>query len=934
MSWLGLIVGVVVGGLIGKFPGALALGFLGWLVGFIISSQKKQSVIPVQTGIQRPERSVADRLDALERRLATLEKIVIPAKAGIQDTAQPPMVATPREETPIEPIAEPVRPVSGSLDLSGADMSRTGEFGIAPPTPEAGTDRPTAGVALVSTGAEKSNPFIAWLFGGNTIVRVGLLVLFLGLAFLVKYGVEHQLIPVELRVAAVGAAGLALLIVGWRLRRKRAGYALSLQGAGVAVLYLTIFGSMKLYGLIPPAGAFGALVAIAALSAFLAVKQDSIVFAIFAAAGGFMAPILASTGQGSHVMLFSYYLLLNASIIAIAWFKAWRPLNLVGFLFTVLIGNAWGLRSYNSDLFDSTEPFLIAFFLMYVAIAILFARKVEEGSQRAVDGTLVFGAPIFAFGLQAGMMKGIEFGLAFSSVAMAALYLLLASFLRRQESSDPSGASGSRFHLISECFLALGVVFATLAIPLALDARWTSAAWALEGAAIVWVGLRQKRKLARAFGLLLEIGAGMAFIDAWRGMPSGPPLADAVFVGAVILGVTGIWTHRLLKRPEADTGPEHALMPLAFIWGLAWLLIAGGHEIETFVSPANRPAAWIAFLAAVPLVFGLAAMRWDLREARWPTYVLAPVLLFATAAMTAARANPFGDFRWLAWTFAIAANFFLLARVGLNRDWKWTAILHVLSVALVALVGSLELEWVAADHTARGAAWALASRLVVPSLLIFWISSRAMDTRWPVRDFTAVYRIGAVGALLGAMALWSLHVNLSHAGGSEPLPYIPVLNALDLGHILAILAVVAAVVAARRSHLAPPAFFTPRVAGIAAGVLGFVWANSMLLRTIHHWAGVAYRPYTLWHSVLVQASLSVFWSFLALALMVYATRRAWRGLWMLGAALMAVVVVKLVLIDLGHLAGIERIVSFIGVGVLMLVIGYFSPVPPRKAEAA
>jgi uncharacterized membrane protein len=84
----------------------------------------------------------------------------------------------------------------------------------------------------------------------------------------------------------------------------------------------------------------------------------------------------------------------------------------------------------------------------------------------------------------------------------------------------------------------------------------------------------------------------------------------------------------------------------------------------------------------------------------------------------------------------------------------------------------------------------------------------------------------------------------------------------------------------------------------------------------------------------VQAALSVFWSVLALGLMVFATRKASRTVWMVGAALMGVVVAKLVFVDLSHLAGIERIVSFIGVGVLMLVIGYFSPVPPRKAEAA
>jgi uncharacterized membrane protein len=114
--------------------------------------------------------------------------------------------------------------------------------------------------------------------------------------------------------------------------------------------------------------------------------------------------------------------------------------------------------------------------------------------------------------------------------------------------------------------------------------------------------------------------------------------------------------------------------------------------------------------------------------------------------------------------------------------------------------------------------------------------------------------------------------------------------------------------------------------------LAFLWLNGILLRSIHHWADVPYRFEPMMASVLVQAALSIFWTVLALALMVTATRLARRGVWMLGATLMGVVVVKLFVVDLSHVGGIERIVSFIGVGVLMLVVGWFAPVPPRRAE--
>ncbi len=96
-----------------------------------------------------------------------------------------------------------------------------------------------------------------------------------------------------------------MLVGGWRLRERRAGYALGLQGAGVGVLYLTTFAAFSLYHLLPPTLAFVLLAAIAVLSAFIAIAQDALILAVFGAGGGFLAPILASTGGGSHVALFS-----------------------------------------------------------------------------------------------------------------------------------------------------------------------------------------------------------------------------------------------------------------------------------------------------------------------------------------------------------------------------------------------------------------------------------------------------------------------------------------------------------------------------------------------------------------------------------------------------------------------------------------------------
>jgi uncharacterized membrane protein len=104
-------------------------------------------------------------------------------------------------------------------------------------------------------------------------------------------------------------------------------------------------------------------------------------------------------------MLFSYYAVLNAGIVAIAWAKAWRVLNLLGFGFTFGIGWMWGAQAYRPEFFGTTEPFLLLFLAMYLAIPLLFARRRAVELKDYVDGTLVFGVPIVAFGLQTALVR-------------------------------------------------------------------------------------------------------------------------------------------------------------------------------------------------------------------------------------------------------------------------------------------------------------------------------------------------------------------------------------------------------------------------------------------------------------------------------------------------------------------------------------------------
>jgi uncharacterized membrane protein len=108
--------------------------------------------------------------------------------------------------------------------------------------------------------------------------------------------------------------------------------------------------------------------------------------------------------------------------------------------------------------------------------------------------------------------------------------------------------------------------------------------------------------------------------------------------------------------------------------------------------------------------------------------------------------------------------------------------------------------------------------------------------------------------------------------------------------------------------------------------------NSTVARSVHFFVGIPFDPDSLYRSVVFQAALAALWGFGALALTVWANRQGSRPLWSIGAALLGMVVAKLFLVDLSGTGTIARIVSFIVVGVLMLIIGYFSPLPPKKKE--
>jgi len=182
------------------------------------------------------------------------------------------------------------------------------------------------------------------------------------------------------------------------------------------------------------------------------------------------------------------------------------------------------------------------------------------------------------------------------------------------------------------------------------------------------------------------------------------------------------------------------------------------------------------------------------------------------------------------------------------------------------------------------------------------------------------------------LSAWSLVSNVVVSSPSAPLPYLPLLNPLDIAQGLVLLILVQFWNRLRTHHPSFASDLNPRAAVGVLVLLGFIWLNAALLRTLHLWERIPYELQAMLSSTLVETALSIFWAILALTTMLIATHFKARVAWIAGAALMVAVVLKLFLVDLSSIGSIERIVSFVGVGLLMLVIGYFSPLPPAAGE--
>lgn len=1000
---------------------------------------------------------LAQRVAALEQQVADLQKQIAQSQNStpIHDFRQP--------ENKIAPEIPPISPIQ--TDIPAVAQNAADEF-VSPPEipPENSRDEHTIPFKINKTETNKRtlrlkttkteqadtspNPILAWAMRGNPLLKTGVVVLFLGLAFLLRH-VGGKL-PLEIKYLSVLVTGTAAVWGGRILRQRQREYGLVLQGFGFAVMYLTVLAALKLHALLSPVLALAVMVALVAGMTAVALKQNAQIMAQVAIVGGLAAPVLASNGAGNHVVLLIYLSLLNTAVAFMAWFKTWRSLNWLSAIGTLGIMTAWGNRSYVADLFGSTEPFLLYHVVLYTLIACFFARNTlheqgdnppeplpkhltlqemwdllaQRGKQVGVlDSGLLFGTALTGFTLQYQMVEHWEYGAAWSALLFGAFYAAVAAglFFRLPE-----------LKIVQQALVLLAALFATLAIPLAYEGEWTAAAWGLEAGLVYFFGWKQGNAPVRlgavavyalavvaqmlawdsgadtaimngsALGTsLLVLGGGAMYavffrqpehtewaiwernaqtfaliatlthlltvpLMMWHALGSMVVLTalgagltywqykknhlQHIFMGAVAVYAV-MWLYLIFERAESHFTYHWRLFTFAsMVEGVLWLGMA--YALHRFRQPETYPKAWrwlpnaVAWLLmwlAVPiiilsvevltedwfsrrdfagkfyfvwLVFFAVLWAWA-KFGRWKQAHLFSVIMFGLLnwSLLASRLWSFkyylsGSLIWLGLLILLLMNL----RAVRSNFW------HVYGVASSLIIGTIWLSKWGQDW----GVWAVWSPLIVPAFawaLMLWVDKRGTFAT------QNVYPKIIMPMCADLAVFWLLWANWTTPNLGN-LPYLPLLNPVGV-------ATVAVLILLWQSQNTWRKYFAAWDNNLLrGGLLGLGWfaLSAEVMRAWHFYDDVNWKLADLLASFGLQASLSIVWGLLAIALMVAGNKRVSRKTWLLGASVMAVVVAKLFLVELGNSGGVARIVSFIAVGVLLLVVGWFAPVPPKVEE--
>ena len=497
------------------------------------------------------------------------------------------------------------------------------------------------------------------LLGTRVLARVGMLMVIIAAAYFLRYAYDQQWIGPLGRTLIGVLIGMAALAGGEYFRRQRADVLFqTLTGGAIGVFYVCVYFAFHVYQFAGAGASFGCAALITLFAIAMAVLHNSMPIAILGQIGGFLSPILLSTGGNHPYALFSYVAVLDLTAFGAAFFRRWRFLDLLSFAGTLFLYQGWYAHYHDADQMVPALLFTTLFYLMFLAIPSVYGlvRKSEEGYQGL---TLIAGNAMQALGGYYQVLYA-DYPQAMGCVVLGQallMYLLFQAWSRR--------VGGGSY--TAQTLLILCLALVTLAIPIQLRLYAIPVAWAAEAVVLTWMASRYQR-------LVVRIGGSAALALAVLGLLEHLPLHAAPFL------------------PVLNPAFASWLWVAAAAALVSWLqrrhIRAAGDPLE----PAAY-ATWAvcAFVASYALAYGLFTMEtcayWQLSSNPFADLHMSDSLLAVWSTvllLTGGYVFTRGRFAWLPhmiWITLPPAGAFLL---GLDRTFRYDSAWLFLNTPFVA----------------------------------------------------------------------------------------------------------------------------------------------------------------------------------------------------------------------------------------------------------
>ncbi len=748
-------------------------------------------------------------------------------------------------------------------------------------------------------------PAIDWMIHGNPILRVAVAVLMVGVVLLLRFASEHWQLSLGVKLGFIASAGIMTTIAGYWLQKKNQLFAVALQGLGLAVVFLTLIFSHH-FAVIASLGTASTLFVILLLvTVYLSLKQQALYLAMLALTMAYLAPLLIPQNHPDVIFLFGYYFLINLAVAAVNFIQPWKILHQIAFFATMFIGGTTIGIYAETHQFDTLDWILWLHIGLFIWLSIRYSqlmlraqnqiKEVEPKAQRLqpiLDVGLIFSVPVLGFSLHAYLMHNSTQALTIGAAVLSLTYTLLHVWIKRQH---------PQLSILAKSFFILAMVFTALIFPLAKGAHWTSAGWVIQGTALIVWGLTERYRLSRYLGVALVLLSSVALLfQAWSN-DHFPILSTVIYALAQFISAFYLLHYQEVEKYFSARMLSGVFLALGMYAGA----VAGVeylHWQHYGLSPYLAIAVLLLVLFSLVVQFK-AQVQWQ----RVQLTLLGILLLFLYGESFVVEM-----YTQHQWHSVLQQSCFMFAAVG---------ILYLLNTLKFQKNSTLFSIW-AATFWLSLASLGLA---IFPILPLVGLAMLPI-----VYQITLMRKQSPIVMQLPVMMLnllWLVFISLD-SYSAQHYYLLPILNYTDMASLLMLIGVMWCVYQYDLSAT-PLMEWGFKVTSVLIGLLAL---SSVVVRAMHHYLGTPLWGGAIWSNGDVQLSLTLLWVILAFILMTFSSRRHIRQIWFVGAALLGIVVLKLLLLDLSQSGTLTRVISFIGSGIVMLVIAYLAPLPPTLSE--